>query len=562
MLQRFAPALSRCTRPQGQGEVAGLRILVVASEAVPFAKTGGLGDVISPMAQALAARRVQTSLLLPAYPSALRQAPGAHEIATLADLPGGPGRLLATQHGDVKVLLLQTARFDHREGLYADEAGTEYPDNPIRFADLAHAADRLCAGETPLPAPQAVHLHDWHTALFPAIQQGRRARPTPSVLTLHNLAFQGSYPMSVAGELGLADWQAMAGHAEFWGRFSFLKAGIRFADKLSTVSRSYAEEILTARFGCGLHEVLCLRKADLVAIANGVDTGCWSPANAHALPAAFSVTDLRGKAVCKRSLQAAFDLQADLQAPLLALGSRLTHQKMADVALDALPRLLAGHPHLQVAVHGCGDHEYEHRFTQLAAAHPGRVGVRIGYEERVAHLLHAGADLLLHGSRFEPFGLTPIYAMRHGTVPIASNVGGMRDTIVDAGDARVPNTRGTGVLFDGEDVQDVVDATDRALEIIAHSPQRRVLQRNGMVRDFGWDEPANDYIEVYASVLAAPQVALFRELPNASAAQLLTLPAGQTDPDLQLGAVQVESAEYWDVKTNKAAQLHKIAAPR
>lgn len=496
------------------------RLLVVASEAVPFAKTGGLGDVISPMARALARKGVETFLLLPAYPSALRAARNAREVGPLADLPGGPARLLATQDDGVTVLLLQTARFDGREGLYVDAAGDEYADNAVRFADLAHAADRICAGETPLPAPHAVHLHDWHTALLPLVQRARRRQPTPSVLTLHNLAFQGTCAWPVAGELGLADEPGLCGQAEFWGRFSFLKAGIRFADKLTTVSRSYAQEILTPRYGCGLDDVLRERQSDLVAVANGIDTACWSPDGDSSLPAAFCATDMRGKAACKAALQAAFGLAADPRARVLAIGSRLTHQKMADVALDALPAALAAHPRLQVVVHGCGEHHYEHGFERLAAERGDRVGVRIGYEERLAHLLHAGADLLLHGSRFEPFGLTPIYAMRHGTVPIASRVGGMRDTIVDAFDAGVPNAMGSGILFDGEGVDDMVRAIDRALDITAHAPLERVLQKNGMTRDFGWDLSAGAYIELYASIAAAPQAAdSFRAAARQSIAQ-------------------------------------------
>jgi starch synthase len=478
---------------------------MVASEALPYAKTGGLGDVITPMAHALARRGMAVYLLLPAYPSALREADGARQVALLPDLPGGPGRLLSLQDGDVTILLLQTARFDGRESLYVDEAGNEYPDNALRFADLAHAADRLCAGETRLEVPHVVHLHDWHTALMPLIQHERRAHPTPSVLTIHNLAFQGSYPMESAGELGLLDPQAACRDAEFWGRFSFLKAGIRHAAKLTTVSRSYAQEILTPQYGCGLHDVLREREADLVAIANGIDTQCWNPAVDRLIPHRYSSPDMRGKAVCKQALQAAFGLHGDARAPLLAIGSRLTHQKMADVALDALPLLLNELPTLQVAVHGCGDHQYELRFLELARQHEGRVGVHIGYEERQAHLLHAGADLLLHGSRFEPFGLTPIYAMRYGTPPIASRVGGMRDTITDAGDSAAPNSRGTGVLFDGEGAQDMAQAMRRGLDIAANPWLKRLVQRNGMAGNFGWDHLAPAYLELYRGIVPAPE---------------------------------------------------------
>jgi starch synthase len=482
---------------------------MVASEAVPYAKTGGLGDVITPMAQALARRGVTISLLLPAYPSALRQAGQARELALLPDLPGGPGRLLSLEDGGVTVILLQTARFDGRESPYVDDDGNEYSDNALRFADLAHAADRLCAGETPLEAPHVVHLHDWHTALVPLIQAARPGPATPSVLTIHNLAFQGGYPMAVAGELGVGDLDRIRSEGEFWGSFNFLKAGIRNARKLTTVSRSYAGEILTPQHGCGLHELLRERESDLVPIANGIDTERWSPAIDRLIPARFSVHDMRGKAQCKQALQAAFGLHPEARSQLLAIGSRLTHQKMADVALEALPPLLDEIPSLQLAVHGCGEHHYERGFMELAARYPGRVAAHIGYTEPMAHLLHAGADLLLHGSRFEPFGLTPIYSMRYGTVPIASRVGGMRDTIVDIGDAAVPNARGTGVLFEGESAQDMVQAVQQALDVLGHPQLKRLLQRNGMGKDFSWDGLAGSYLDLYREIVPASQQGLF-----------------------------------------------------
>lgn len=479
------------------------RILLVASEAVPFAKTGGLGDVITPLAAALQRCGADVSLLLPAYRPALRAARALQEVALLGDLPGGPGLLLHTRHGKLNVLLLSTERFAGSESLYVDAQGREYEDTALRFADLAHAAERICSGLTPLPPPQVVHLHDWHTALVPAIQQARGGRRTPSVLTIHNLAFQGLCAMEQARQLSLGGEAALQAQGEFWGRFSFLKCGIVSVDKITTVSRSYAEEILTTRFGCGLEGVLRARQTDLVAVANGIDAALWSPRTDTLLPERFSAARMAGKAVCKQELQRRFGLPPEPKAPLLALGSRLAHQKMADVAADALPLALAREPRLQVAVLGCGDAQYEARFRRLADDFPGRVGARISYEERLAHLLHAGADLLLHGSRFEPFGLTPLYAMRYGTVPIASRVGGIKDTIVDVGDPAVPNVRGSGVLFEGEASQDMLAAIERGLAVFFDPAVSRLMQRNGMAADFGWDGPAAAFYALYRG-LAAP----------------------------------------------------------
>lgn len=478
-------------------------VLLVAAEAVPYAKTGGLGDVISPLAESLQRRGLHVTLMLPGYPGALRQAGALEEVAALDDLPGGPGRLLrvAGRRG-VRVLLLATERFARHEGPYVDDLGREHADNPVRFADLAHAAERVCSGRTPLPAPGLVHLHDWHTALLPLIQHARGGALTPSVLTIHNLAFQGACSMDEAARLGLGADASWRERGEFWGRFNPLKTGIALAGKITTVSRSYADEIMTPRFGCGLEGALGERAADVIGVANGIDVACWTPDTDRLLPANFSAGSLAGKAACKRALQRAFGLPQQPLAPLLALGSRLTHQKMADVALAALPRALASHPELTVAVLGRGEAQYEQRLRRLAAAHPGRIAAHVGYDEVLAHLLHGGADLLLHGSRFEPFGLTPLYAMRYGTLPIASRVGGIRDTIIDVGDLRMPCPQASGVLFDGESADEMLAAISRGLAVHGDTVLRRRLQRNGMTADFGWERQAEAFVELYRGVVS------------------------------------------------------------
>lgn len=487
------------------------RVLIVTSEAVPLIKTGGLADVIASLAHRLQSTGIDVTVMMPGYPAAVALAKDLHEVGELNQLPGGPGKLLLGSMPDtgVPVVLLKTDGFDRRTANpYVDHDGGEFDDNALCFGALAHAAASICAGETNLPKPHIVHANDWHAALIPALLQLKGVTEVGSVLTIHNLAFQGNFPMSCAAVLGIPDAMCTPEAFEYWGKISFLKGGIKYADRITTVSRSYAAEILTPRFGHGMDGILSTRKDDLVAIPNGVDTHVWDPENDTLIARHFSLNDMHGKVGCKRDLQHLFGLAVDPFAPILALGSRITHQKMADVALAALPEILHRHPRAQVVVLGCGDHQYEQGFMELAAQFPMRVGVHIGYDERRAHALHAGADMLLHGSRFEPFGLTPLYAMRYGTIPIASRVGGMIDSIRDAGLRGAVAPSACGVLFDGEDPAEMIEAVSRAFEIHNRTDEWHAMQRNAMSADFSWTASGQMYIDVYRSV--APE--MFRQL--------------------------------------------------
>lgn len=480
------------------------RVLLVASEAVPLMKTGGLADVIAALAGALVEHHVDATILMPGYPAALEQVRDLRPIGPiLEDLPGGgPGRLLlgSMPGSRVPVLLLETARFAARTGNpYLGDDGREYPDNALAFGDLAHATVRICAGRTMYPAPHVLHANDWHAGLAPLLLRAQGIAHVGSTLTIHNLAFQGNFPMELADALAVPPEWRQADGAEFWGRLSFLKAGIVCADRITAVSDTYAGDILTPRFGHGLDGVLQSRADALAAIPNGVDTATWSPQHDPLIARAYDVDDLSGKSACKRELQKLFGLPVEPFAPLVAIGSRITHQKMADVALAALPRLLEAHPRMQLVVLGRGDLAHEAGFQALAAAYPERVGLHLGYEERLAHALHAGADMLLHGTRFEPFGLTPIYSMLYGTIPVASRVGGLCDTVSDAGEAA------NGVLFDGEAAEDMIAAVNRAMALYGQGAQWQRLQRNAMRADFSWYGPVRKYIRMYADI--APEKA-------------------------------------------------------
>lgn len=479
-----------------------LNILAVTAEAFPLAKTGGLGDAVSGMAAAVAAGGPQVTLMLPAYRGVREQISDMREVAHLSDLPGGPATLLAgyCKFLELPVLLVQNDVLYDRDGLYLDADGIEYSDNAVRFAALAFAAARVAQG---LPAgfrPHVVHAHDWHTALIPLYMDQLGVTGVKTMLTLHNAAFQGVYPMELATSLAIGDKYCNDDGLEFWGQLNFLKAGIRYADRVTVVSRNYAREILTPEFGCGLEGVFAAKGKQLMAIPNGIDTAFWSPESDRYLHGnVYSVDKLANKASCKRHLQKSYCLIPDGRTVLLAMGSRLTTQKMADVAAQALPMALEAHPNLQVALMGQGDKALERALRQLADRYPGRCGVHIGYDEAEAHSLHAGADVLLHGSRFEPFGLTPVYAMRYGTVPIGSRVGGMVDTIIDPGsDADIKDMyAATGLLFDGDQATDMAAAIARAVALKSLPVVWRAIQRNGMRSDFSWAKAAPAYISAY-----------------------------------------------------------------
>jgi len=480
------------------------RVLLVSSEAVPLVKTGGLADVITALAVALHRLGVDVNVLMPAYPAAIAAASNLEMLALPTALPGGPAQLLRTRipGTDVTALLLDSERFRQRcANPYVDHQGQEFADNAICFADLAHAAVAIAAGETSVPAPHVVHANDWHAGLIPFLLRARGLAHIGSMLTIHNLAFQGNYPRELAGAMGIPAHLQTADGLEFWGQISYLKAGIHYADCISTVSQTYASEILTPRFGCGMEGVLAARSAQLQAIPNGIDTELWDPATDPLIARPFSTGNLRGKGNCKRELQALFGLlPVDPFAPVMGIGSRMSHQKMADVALQALPGILDQHERLQLVVLGCGEHAYEQGFLELAQRYPGRVGVHIGYDEQRAHALHAGCDMLLHGTRFEPFGLTPLYAMRYGTIPIGSRVGGLNDTICDAGTDAVIAAGASGVLFDGDTAADMTAAVARAFRLHANAEVWQQLQANAMQADFSWAGPARQYLAAYAAI--------------------------------------------------------------
>jgi starch synthase len=492
------------------------RVIFAASEIFPLVKTGGLADVCSSLPRALADRGCDIRLLMPAYPQAVDQLAAPRLLVELGTVMG---------HADVRVLvgrmpdsglpvwLVDAPVFRRRGGPYLDDAGCEWPDNPQRFALFCHVAARLARDGGQLAAwqPDVVHCHDWHTGLVPLLLAGHDAPRT--VFTIHNAAFQGNVPLQAADALHLPAAALGMDGAEFHGQLSLLKAGIRYADRVTTVSPTYARELLGPVHGCGMDGLLRHRADVFSGILNGIDTMLWNPQHNRHLPRSFSAAAPAGKADCKLALQAELGLAISPERPLAIMLSRLTHQKMADTVLQQLPAMLAADPRLQFALHGRGEREYEDGFMALAADWPERVAVRIGYDEPTAHRLHAGADLLLHGSRFEPCGLVQMYAMRYGTVPVVSRVGGLADTVTDP----QGRTDGTGFVFDGDDGAALRDAVDRALRAFhAEGPAWSRLRRNAMQRDFSWNASARRYAALYGDT-AATAAEPTRTVRNAAA---------------------------------------------
>jgi starch synthase len=387
-----------------------------------------------------------------------------------------------------------------RDALYG-VGNADYPDNAIRFALLTQAGLRFAASQ---PRPSVIHAHDWQTSLTPVyLSRGQAAfRPladVPVVLTIHNLAFQGLFPPETLPAVGLGPDVLTVEGLEYWGRASWLKGGINFSDRITTVSPRYAEEILTTEFGCGFEGILSARRSRLVGILNGIDSEVWDPSRDPWLPATYDARNLAGKRVCKTALLEAFGLPTTaevLERPLVGMVSRLTDQKGQDLLAAAADDLLA--LDASFVLIGSGEPRYEELWKALAARVPRRVGARIGFDERTAHLVEAGADMYLMPSRFEPCGLNQMYSMRYGTVPIVRATGGLADTVEDFDPA---TGRGTGFRFDAYGPVALLAALGRALVAFEHKPTWRKIVRAGMRRNHSWDVSAREYVKVYKDAI-------------------------------------------------------------
>ncbi|HEX9289921.1 MAG TPA: glycogen synthase GlgA [Anaeromyxobacteraceae bacterium] len=476
-----------------------MRILFVASEVAPFAKTGGLGDVAGALPAALAARGHELAVVTPRYGFV---DPAAHRLERLGATVHGRGEsaaLLGAKLGRANVYLLEHERFyGSRRAPYA-EHGRDYGDNAQRFAFLCRAAldlPRAIGFE-----PDVVHLHDWQTALGAWMlrhEHGHEAwaRRARSVYTIHNLAYQGVFPKELTPAVGLP-WEVFRYEAmEFYDQLNFMKAGIVFSDALTTVSPTYAREILTPEHGCSLDALLRHRARDLTGILNGIDDEAWDPSRDRHLAARYGPRDLSGKAHCKTALQLELGLAVRRDVPLVAMVGRLVEQKGIDLVAAALQDVLG--LDVQLALLGSGRHDYEELFARTARDHPRRVAVHVGFDEALAHRIEAGADAFLMPSRFEPCGLNQMYSLRYGTVPIVRAVGGLEDTVEDFDGFR----SGTGFRFRDYHPAAMLTAVRRALDVSRDARAWRGLVERGMAQDNSWRHSAQQYEELFERVLA------------------------------------------------------------
>ena len=482
-----------------------LRILFATPECAPWVKTGGLADVSAGLPAALEALGHDVRVLLPAYSSVLAAAEHRRafvEIPATAHFPACTVHQSPLPSGVPAWLLNCPELFERDGGPYQDRDGIDWEDNAQRFGQLARVAALLAGASNPLDwRPDVLHCNDWQTALAPAYLRfagGARAR---TVMTVHNLAFQGLFPPDEVPRLGLPVESYSIDGMEFWGRMSFLKAGLQYADAITTVSPTYAREIQREPLGFGLQGLLAARSGVLHGIANGIDVAEWDPSTDRLIAQRYDADRLTSKAFNKEALQERLELPLEPRVPLVGMVSRLTLQKGIDLVVE-VAREIVGLP-AQLAVLGTGERELESALADVAQANAKRIAVRLGYDEPLAHLIEAGADMFLMPSRFEPCGLNQMYSQRYGSPPVARATGGLADTIVDATRATLADGTATGFLFDEESPVALLAAVERAIELYREPKEWRQLQRAGMAMDFSWGAAARKYAEAYAGLLHA-----------------------------------------------------------
>lgn len=486
-----------------------MRVLFVSAEAYPLAKTGGLADVSRALPMALAKRGIDVRLLLPGYPGAITRIEKPRIVAKIEPILGISDAVLVSgklPDADLPVWLIDSpSLFRRGGGLYQDETGQAWPDNALRFAFLSHVGAKLAMGQTKIDwQPDVVHTNDWHTGLLPLLLSLEK-KPRPStVFTSHNMAFQGNFPPDVLKTIDIPESCYTNGSIEFYGQVSFLKAGLSYADRITTVSPNYAREILTAEFGCGMEGMMRQRGRDFVGILNGIDLSLWDPSIDFHLAQTYRASDISGKRTCKAALQREVGLPENPDIPLIGFVSRLTHQKMADVILEAIPGIAA--QDAQFVLVGEGDPAMEAAFMQAQAKYAGRVAAYIGYGEPLAHRLQAGSDILLAPARFEPCGLTQLYALRYGTPPVVRRTGGLADTVTDATPETVTDRTATGFVFDEPTLSGLNAALDRALSLYREPLTWRRLQLQAMAQNYSWDLSAAKYIELYRAASGIPSM--------------------------------------------------------
>jgi starch synthase len=478
-----------------------MKILHAAAEVFPLVKTGGLADVVAALPKALLDLGADVRLILPGLPAVLRALDSPIVVCELGPVMGAAKvtlKLGQVAGSGIPMYVVDAPYFYKRDSLlgspYVSPNGEQWIDNPQRFALLGWVAAHVALGELDDHwCPDVLHAHDWHAAMACAYVAANPARTVATVFTVHNLAYQGTFDGGDFGLLGLPNRFMSPQGIEYHGQCSFMKAGLNFADRITTVSPSYAREIMMPEFGCGLEGVIQARRNVLSGVLNGVDSDVWNPETDDSLVTSYGVSSLTRKALCKADLQQSLGLVVNPKAPLFGVVSRLTSQKGLDLVLDAMPLLLA--QGAQLAVQGSGDATLQTEFEAAALAYPGQIAVNLGYDETFAHRMIAGVDVMLVPSRFEPCGLTQLYALRYGTLPLVRKVGGLADTVVHDE---------TGFVFHAATVDDLSEAIEHACKTFSTPKRWKSMMQKAMVQEFSWGDAAQKYLTLYDEVVKTP----------------------------------------------------------
>ncbi|MBZ0104972.1 MAG: glycogen synthase GlgA [Sulfuricella denitrificans] len=481
-----------------------IKILFITPEITPLLKTGGLADVSAALPAALREHKVDVRVLLPAYPRVMGSLKNVRLLTTLTNIGvHGEVKLLEAElpGSDVPLLLVNYPLFYEREGNpYIDADGQDWADNAQRFALLSRVGALLGNSNSPLDwHPDIVQCNDWQSGLTPAYLHFSPAPSAAAIMTIHNLAFQGTFPASLTTPLGLPASSYSINGTEYYGQLSFLKAGLFYANHITTVSPTYAEEIQQEPLGFGMQGLLAHRYMDLTGIVNGIDVNEWNPATDKLLTHRYNSNDMSGKAAGKRALQNRLGLEENPDIPILGVVSRLTHQKGLDL-LPAIASFLLEYP-AQIVILGSGEASLETTFQLLAQNHPGQVATVIGFNEELSHQIEAGSDIFLMPSRFEPCGLNQMYSQCYGTPPVVHSTGGLADTVVDSTPENIANGTATGFVFRHVTTHGLNECIHRALDIYRDQPTWRKIQSNGMLRDFSWNRSAEEYLALYEMIL-------------------------------------------------------------
>ncbi len=484
------------------------KILFAASEALPLIKTGGLADVAGSLPPALGALDLDVRLVLPAYPEAVERAIPLKTVATLriSGIPE-PVRILEQEKidGKLHVYLIDAPSMFSRPGNpYTEASGRPWGDNAQRFTLFCRTIVRIALDQANLGwHPDVVHCNDWQTGLVPALLAQEWDRPA-TIFTIHNLSYQGTFDLSTFVQLQLPDQLWSPEGVEFHDQLSFIKGGLVFADWLSTVSPTYAEEIRTAEFGYGLEGLLDHRSDRLTGVLNGIDYQIWNPATDSSIKQTYDATSFNLKQLNKLALQQELGLDQDQEALLFGNIGRMVEQKGIDMIIEILPEMMQNEK-VQIVILGSGEEQLEQALLKAAEDHPGQAVVKIGYDEELAHRIEAGCDCFLMPSRFEPCGLNQLFSLRYGTVPIVNRTGGLADTVTDLNPASMLDESATGFVFDNPDAASLLDTVNRAIEFYQRPGMWwEKLAIRGMLQDFSWDSSASHYLDIYRMAVDSP----------------------------------------------------------